>query len=258
MDNCYSCHNTQKASNDCEACHSNTTKLYPKDHKQPNFLNEHKTVTATNSSSAQCMMCHSDNFCQVCHSAPGYTGNNTKENFFAPYYTKEGGLRMDRAALQKLSAVHDINYRYNHGLDANQKSYECKTCHEPAQFCGSCHSDKGNIITGIMPQSHQQPNFITIGVNTGGGLHSELAKRDIEQCVSCHEVEGADPVCVRCHFDNDGVKGSNPRTHEAGFYKDEKGIWHETKGAVCYVCHTDWNAKPDGRKGVNFCGYCHN
>jgi hypothetical protein len=70
-------------------------------------------------------------------------------------------------------------------------------------------------------------------------------------------VEGSDPTCVKCHFDNDGIKGTNPKTHESGFMKDEKGIWHDTQGAVCYICHTDANAKPNGIKGVGFCGYCH-
>ncbi|MBK7159323.1 MAG: hypothetical protein IPH77_12390 [Ignavibacteria bacterium] len=70
-------------------------------------------------------------------------------------------------------------------------------------------------------------------------------------------MEGSDPACLKCHYDNDGVKGTNPKTHEKGFLSDEKGIWHETKGAVCYSCHTDANAKPDGISGVGFCGYCH-
>jgi hypothetical protein len=113
------------------------------------------------------------------------------------------------------------------------------------------------VITGIAPQSHRQPGFTTLGVNTGGGLHSELAKKDVESCVSCHDMQGADPVCITCHFDNDGVKGTNPRTHESAFMSDEKGIWHDTQGAVCYSCHTDNNANPNGVKGVGFCGYCH-
>ena len=43
----------------------------------------------------------------------------------------------------------------------------------------------------------------------------------------------------------------------AGFMADEKGIWHDTQGAICYTCHTDNNAKPNGIRGVGFCGYCH-
>jgi hypothetical protein len=257
MENCFSCHGTEKANNNCESCHTNLTNLTPKNHLQPNFLNEHKVVFGVSSTNNNCMMCHSDNFCQVCHSTSGYTGENKKENFFAPYYTKEGATRTDRASLQKLNTVHQINYKFNHGLDANHKGFECKTCHEPATFCGSCHQNEGNDLTGVVPQSHLQPGFITLGVNTGGGLHSELAKKDIESCQSCHDAQGGDPTCVKCHYDNDGIKGTNPKTHEPGFLKDEKGIWHDTQGAVCFTCHSDANARPNGINGVGFCGYCH-
>lgn len=254
MELCVTCHNKQQATNNCEACHTNLTNLKPKNHLQSNFLNEHKVSSPDDN---KCMMCHSDNFCQVCHSPANYTGNNTKDNFFAPYYTKEGVTRTDRASLQKLTTVHQINYQYNHGLDAASRSFECKTCHDPVTFCASCHQNQGNNLTGVVPQSHLQPGFTTLGVNTGGGLHSELARKDIEACQSCHDVQGSDPTCIKCHFDNDGVKGTNPKTHESGFMKDEKGIWHDTQGAVCYTCHTDANARPNGTKGVGFCGYCH-
>jgi hypothetical protein len=257
MDLCITCHNQQKATNNCEACHTNLADLKPASHLQSNFLNEHKVVMGVSATDTKCMMCHTDNFCQVCHSPLNYSGNNEKDNFYAPYYTKEGGTRIDRASLQKLTTVHEINYKYNHGLDANQKSFECKTCHDPVTFCASCHQNGGDNLTGALPQSHLQPNFTTLGVNTGGGLHSELARKDIEACQSCHDVEGRDPTCVKCHFDNDGIKGTNPKTHEPGFMKDEHGIWHDTQGAVCYTCHTDANAKPNGIKGVGFCGYCH-
>jgi len=257
MEQCSNCHNSKIAPNNCDACHKNLTNLIPKNHLQSNFLNEHKVKFDYDNSNNNCMMCHSDNFCQVCHTAVKYTGENTPNNFYVPYYTKENATRIDRGNLQKLSTVHTLNYKFTHGLDANQRSFECKTCHNTVDFCSSCHQNNGNSFSGIAPKSHYQVGFVTNGVNSGGGLHASLARKDIENCESCHAVEGADPVCVRCHFDNDGVKNTNPRTHEIGFMRDEKGIWHNTQGAICYVCHTDPNARPNGRPGVGFCGYCH-
>lgn len=259
MEKCYSCHNNKTATNNCEACHKNLTTLKPKDHLVSNFLNEHKVISDVEkgNNSKNCMMCHSDNFCQACHSAGKYNGSNQKNDFYAPYYSKENGVRTERAALQKLNNVHELNYLYTHGLDANHKGFECKTCHDAEQFCSACHQNGGNTLTGIAPKNHLEPNFKTFGVNTGGGLHADLARRDIESCQSCHSSSGADPVCVKCHFDNDGMKGTNPKTHERGFLSDEKGIWHDTPGAICYTCHTDANAKPNGVKGMGFCGYCH-
>ncbi|MCC7159502.1 MAG: cytochrome C [Ignavibacteria bacterium] len=256
MESCFSCHNTQKASNSCENCHSNLTNLTPQNHRSPNFLNEHK-LSDISSGKNNCMMCHSDNLCQACHSPVTFIGKNSKEGFYAPYYTKETGVRTDRTALQKLTTAHTLNYKFTHGLDANQKSFECKTCHEQSSFCAECHQTGGELITGLTPTSHQVANFTTFGVNTGGGLHSDLAKKDIESCASCHDIQGRDPACVKCHFDNDGVKGTNPKTHESGFMKDDRGIFHNTEGANCYSCHTDANARPNGNPGVAFCGYCH-
>lgn len=201
MESCYSCHNNQTATNNCESCHKNLTNLTPKDHLKTNFLNEHTTVAGV-SSKNNCMMCHSDNFCQTCHNPLNYNGDNTRDNFYAPYYTKDNATRTDRGKLQNLTTAHNLNYKFTHGLDANQKSFECNTCHSPVEFCASCHQNGGNQITGIAPESHRQPNFVTISSSTGGGLHSQLARRDIESCQSCHDVEGKDPVCAQCHLNN--------------------------------------------------------
>ncbi|RPI18477.1 MAG: cytochrome C [Ignavibacteriae bacterium] len=267
MEVCSTCHTeqnqpavnlSQQAGNNCESCHTNLTNLFPKSHRQSNFLNEHKVVFDPSSNKNNCMMCHSDNFCQVCHSPVNVTGNNTSENFYAPYYSKEGATRIDRHDLQKLTTAHDLNYRFTHGLDANHKRFECKTCHDPVTFCNTCHSDNGQTLSSIAPDSHKQPMFTTFGVGTGGGLHATIARKDIESCQSCHDTQGGDPICITCHIDNDGVKGTNPRTHESGFENDNKGIWHETQGAICYTCHSDANARPNGISGVGFCGYCHN
>jgi len=111
----------------------------------------------------------------------------------------------------------------------------------------------------MVPASHKAPNFVTIGVGTGGGGHATLARRDIERCAGCHDVQGADANCILCHVDNDGIKGTNPKTHIRGFMKSSgDGDWHNDLGSVCYSCHTDANAKPNGKKGIGFCSYCHN
>ena len=64
--------------------------------------------------------------------------------------------------------------------------------------------------------------------------------------------------CILCHVDNDGIKATNPKTHVRNFRSDlEDGDWHTDRGSVCYSCHTDANARPEGTKGIGFCGYCH-
>jgi hypothetical protein len=158
----------------------------------------------------------------------------------------------------RLTKVHDLNFKFTHGIAAKGKALECQTCHSNEQFCSTCHEAGGNVNQGVFkPASHTTAGFVTLGVGSGGGEHARLAKRDIESCAGCHSTEGTDAVCITCHTDVDGIKGTDPKTHDRGFQSNNHGVWHTDPGANCYMCHTDVNARPSGIKGQKFCGYCH-
>jgi hypothetical protein len=256
MISCYQCHNDKSvAANVCESCHISTVNLIPQSHKSVDFFKNHKF--SANHPKADCAMCHDNNFCESCHvSTNGISSANTATDFYTPYsphrYT-------DNVKQQQITRVHDLNYRFSHGMDARGKNSECSTCHQTETFCAECHSSMGGDYAsgGFVPKSHSDPNFVTIGVGTGGGVHAISAKRDIESCAACHDTQGADPNCILCHTDADGIKGTNPRTHAAGFMKNINGDWHGDFGAVCYDCHTDPFAISQ-TAGKGFCGYCHN
>jgi c(7)-type cytochrome triheme protein len=256
MEDCYSCHNdTKEATNACEACHVSTAELIPQSHKSVDFIHTHRF--AARETNANCVMCHNqnNNSCQTCHDATsGITENNTPNNFYQPYAPNNF---KDGSKQQQISRVHDLNYVYTHGIDAKGRIDECQTCHQVETFCVQCHqSDNEDFsMSGTVPFSHLQNDFMRIGVGSGGGEHAVLARRDIESCVACHDVQGGDPTCIRCHMDPDGIKGTNPRTHPSGFMHDVHGDWHETSSSICYNCHT--NASPNSPAGVGFCGYCH-
>lgn len=256
MEDCYSCHNnTSFASNTCESCHISTANLIPQNHKSVNFMEQHKF--AAKGIDANCQMCHdqNNNSCQDCHVATtGITEVNTEDNFYQPYSPSR---YIDGAKSQQITRVHELNYRFIHGLDAKGKTEDCSSCHQIETFCGSCHQSKERdfALGGIIPTSHLKAGFSTIGVGTGGGEHATLARRDIERCISCHDVQGADPTCIMCHMDSDGIKGTNPKTHPAGFMKGEKGDWHNDQGSICFNCHS--SASPNSIAGIGFCGYCH-
>jgi hypothetical protein len=106
-----------------------------------------------------------------------------------------------------LQNVHTLNYRFSHGVDARARQAECSTCHEVQNFCVECHQAGGNINqVKFKPASHNVAGFTTLGAGTGGGLHAEEAKRDMESCIGCHDVEGQDPTCLTCHTDGGGVR----------------------------------------------------
>jgi hypothetical protein len=254
MEDCYSCHsNTKIAPNYCESCHISTANLLPVSHRVPSWRESHRF--AANSINANCAMCHDNTSCQECHvSTTMITENNSKNNFFKPY---EPNNFVDGTKQQKITRVHVLGYQFTHGIDAKGKTDECRTCHNIETFCAKCHqgNDGDFSLGGIEPASHLEPNFVTIGVGSGGGIHAIMARRDMETCVACHDVQGADPTCITCHLDSDGIKGTNPRTHPAGYMHDTYGDWHTSNASVCFTCHT--SSSPSSPAGVGFCGYCH-
>lgn len=255
MAKCYSCHNNEPgslAANECESCHTSTANLKPQSHKSAMFIDKHKF--SARELGPDCMMCHDNNSCEDCHLASGITATNISKDFYQPYTP---GNFIDGTKQQRITRIHDLNYRFTHGIDAKGKTSECTACHEVETFCSTCHAsvDHDFALSGVMPVSHLKNNFFTIGVGSGGGEHAILARRDIESCVACHDVQGADPTCITCHLDSDGIKGTNPRTHPSNFKSDDHGDWHQDQGSVCYNCHS--SASPQTPPGVGFCGYCH-
>jgi hypothetical protein len=200
-------------------------------------------------------MCHDNASCQECHtSTTTITEPNTSNSFYQPYSPSNTGTG---TKLQQITRVHSLDYEYTHGIDAKGKLSECQSCHETETFCVNCHQGKQGdySIGGIAPYSHLQSTFMVMGVGSGGGDHATLARRDIESCASCHDTQGADPVCISCHIDPDGIQGTHPRTHVPNYMKSIHGDWHNSSSSICFNCHT--GSSPSSPAGVGFCGYCH-
>jgi hypothetical protein len=255
MPTCNTCHNDVKASNACEGCHVDMAALRPREHNRTDFVREHKMIARV--STATCNSCHTQESCADCHNGSDLVKVDVPGkdlmSMRSPRLTS-----IDRGQGMRTAKVHDLNFKFTHGLAVEGKTSDCQTCHNKQTFCSTCHEAGGDVNQGkFEPESHRKAGFVTIGVGSGGGVHAKLARRDIETCASCHDAQGADPACITCHMDSDGIKGTNPRTHQPGFMSGEHGIWHSDPGATCYVCHTDANARVGGVKGQKFCGYCH-
>ncbi|MFH0988452.1 MAG: hypothetical protein V1799_00360 [bacterium] len=252
---CNTCHNDAKASNYCEGCHTDLSSLRPKEHNRTNFVREHKIEARL--STQTCSTCHTQESCLDCHSGSDLQKSSVKGgDLVSPRSPRL--MAIDRGQGNRLIKVHDANFKMTHGVSAKSKMIECQTCHEQKTFCSTCHEAGGNVNqSGFRPDSHAKADFIRLGIGSGGGQHATLAKRDIETCASCHDAEGADPACVHCHTDADGIKGTDPKTHTRGFMASNNGEWHTDPGSTCYMCHNDANARVGGIKGRNFCGYCH-
>jgi hypothetical protein len=190
MAECYSCHGeTKTASNNCESCHQSTVNLKPSNHKSVDFISNHKFMA--DESNADCIMCHDNNSCDDCHiSTIGITESNQLKDFYTPFTPSN----FTDSKTQKITRVHDINFRFTHGLELRSKEKECLSCHQNETFCVECHNAER-----VIPLTHTQPGFVTIGKGSGGGQHALLARRDLERCISCHDLAGQDPSCIRCH-----------------------------------------------------------
>jgi hypothetical protein len=255
MPTCTTCHNDVKASNACEKCHFDLSALRPREHNRTDFVHEHKLTARL--STATCATCHTQESCSDCHNGSDLLKVDVPGKDLMSTHSPRLSAN-DRGQGLRVAKVHDLNFKFTHGLAAESKSSDCQTCHSQQAFCTTCHTAGGNVNQGsFQPESHRQAAFVTLGVGSGGGLHAKLARRDIESCASCHDTQGADPACITCHMDSDGIKGTNPRTHEPGYMAGNNGSWHTDPGATCYICHTDANAHVGGVKGQKFCGYCH-
>jgi hypothetical protein len=163
-------------------------------------------ATFAKSDATSCYLCHDrSSYCNSCHDS-----DNPKE------------------------AYHKTNYVYTHYLDKYIDERECASCHDNQEFCVACHEAE-SAANGGRPSSHAQPAWTTTG-------HAEIAASEIDTCAACHDVLGAEPVCMRCHRTGISPHGEHTVT------KMGKGPWHDDPGYVCFQCH---------RVGQDFCSKCH-
>jgi len=205
MSVCMNCHASEKVSTYCEGCHSDLAALIPADHRQADFRKDHKRLTRVGEQDVTCATCHTESFCQDCHSGAELKGFGSNADLTTEPFPRTP-LR-DSPRDTKLQQVHTLNYRFTHGIDARSKRTDCFSCHEQQTFCAPCHEAGGNITQKkIKPATHNGAGFTTLGQGSGGGRHAELARRDIETCASCHDIQGADPTCMLCHKEGGGVR----------------------------------------------------
>lgn len=243
---CMNCHQETATSQDCRLCHTKVQSLRPRSHRA-DWTHEHNEHVRSGDST--CTVCHTQDFCQECHEGGRLTkARNATRDLYA-LSTPESGPQQTMT----IKRVHDLNYRFTHAIDLKGKERQCRTCHDQAAFCDRCH-DEQRAAGGGRPAWHGGRDWGAIagGVGTGGGKHAELLKRDPERCAACHDVQGEDPVCLLCHTDRTPGLGNDPKTHKAGYMKNEAGPWMDDPNYTCFRCHVNTR-----QAGQGFCGYCH-
>ncbi len=205
MSTCTDCHETKNVSTNCETCHTDFAGLLPEDHLKGDFRRDHRRLTRLGAREVSCSTCHAESFCQDCHTNTELHGFGSMRDLMTDPSPKSSPRSSPKEL--RLQQVHDLNYRYSHGVDARSRASDCSSCHDRQTFCVTCHEAGGEITQQkIKPADHNEAGFTTIGKGSGGGRHAELAKRDLESCLSCHDVQGNDPTCMLCHTENGGVR----------------------------------------------------
>ncbi len=161
MQNCFTCHDGSSVESECELCHADAKTVRRLVHPA-GYLHSHKLLAGLEATA--CAACHrQEEFCLSCH-----RGDNL------------------------LGSTHPVNYLFSHPLDVHSKKMQCQSCHEIESFCVSCHRGEAAVQP---PLSHLATNWIT---NNGTlSRHAVEARRDIEYCLSCHEME--ESICAECH-----------------------------------------------------------
>src|SRR3989339_714962 len=246
MEDCATCHDVENT-DECNKCHYESVQE-PLIQKKSQIIFNHSFHVGNK---VECTYCHKgmENVDYAFESAGSVPSMETCSTCHGE--KKSASLACESCHITTVNLLpqsHNVvDFKKRHKFLAEKPNADCVMCHDN----NACDL----YYLGIAPTNHKSPNFTTFGLGSGGGEHATLARRDIERCASCHESDGADPVCITCHVDNLPGKGNNLKTHPTGFMKNEHGLWHDTDGAVCYTCHI--GASSNGIPGVGFCGYCH-
>jgi len=191
MTTCFNCHNDKVAPSDCSWCHISEDELRPEFHTV-DWIHKHpiKFNSGVWKPEENCLMCHQENWCQDCHVGSQLAKSSSKS--VAPFYQPtERGKKP-----QSIGRVHSLNYRFLHPIEAKGKDRFCSTCHDFTEFCVDCHIDDENQF---IPKWHQGSDWAPSIML--GGRHADFARRDLERCMGCHDVQGQATTCLRCHID---------------------------------------------------------
>lgn len=196
------------AGNACESCHTTLVGLMPQNHRTALFSRLHGKTAMNGEADRECGVCHSQSFCQECHTPTNdVPAGVAADRFYLDSWPR--ARSMDDSRMLTVQTAHSLTYRYTHGFDARAQSSRCATCHDAETFCTPCHRN-GYDATGtrIVPQSHQLAGFASVTGGKAMNRHAKLAEMDIAACATCHEVDAGDPVCAICHSTG-VVKGEN-------------------------------------------------
>jgi len=226
----------------------------PVTHAGADFLRTHGA--ASRLPSATCATCHTRQSCLTCHVAtpavavtlhaaePGRSAGarlsrhrpawhtadfqrhhapsaETAVQTCAACHTRRDCLECHRPDAADAGAYHPAGFLSRHPAAAYSRESSCNTCHNPGQFCVSCHKSAGLVATGTLGSGyHDASRFFLAG-------HGVAARQSLETCTSCH----VERDCLTCHS---ALGGRRFDPHGPGF---DAARMIKKNPEVCTACH---------------------
>ncbi len=227
----------------------------PPSHQSDNFLHTHGTTKL--SGEGACSTCHTRESCLTCHlatpnvargiypagpgRAPGAHVVRTKPANHTEEFVQHGHallasaraatcvschVRQDCLECHRSNAAGGVRYHPSdflerHPAAAYARETSCNDCHNPRQFCATCHQQAGLTANGpIGAGYHDAQPFFLAG-------HGQAARQSLETCTSCH----AEKDCLQCHS---ALGGRRFNPHGPGFNAAEM---KKKNPETCTVCH---------------------
>ena len=229
----------------------------PASHDAPDFLRSHGRDARR--ASATCATCHTRESCATCHVGtppravaslpaagegrgrgalltrtppPSHTWEfrerhgpeaNARPIACETCHQRSSCLECHRPANGPQAGYHPQNFLTRHPSSAYSRGANCGDCHNPAQFCQSCHQQSGLVATSRIGSKGYHDAFR--GFSLG---HGQAARQSLESCASCH----AERDCTACHSAVGGGFRFNP--HGPGFNPARA---RSKNPAMCRACH---------------------
>ena len=231
----------------------------PASHKAPAFLTTHGRKLSKKDLTLKCGTCHTSTSCEACHQAPpqqvrvlavagpgrgtgatvdrkrpashgkDFTDGHATLASGAPQtcagcHVQEQCLQCHRPNAGSQGRFHPADYIARHPVASYSRETSCADCHNPAQFCQTCHAQNGIVSDGrfIGGQATYHDGNPTFAVG-----HGPAARQSLESCVSCH----AEKDCMVCHASTGGRR-FNP--HGPNFPAEKL---RKANPQMCTACH---------------------
>jgi hypothetical protein len=229
----------------------------PASHRAAGFARAHGTIAARGD--ASCRTCHTQESCLACHRAPApravlalYPAGPGRAEGARPArrapsshgpawreghgpfaaaamascagcHAREECLTCHVPSPARRGGYHPAGYLTRHPADAYSRSGSCADCHNPGEFCQTCHNQAGLSArrTLLGPGGyHDGSRQFLFG-------HGQAARQGLETCVTCH----VERDCLTCHS---SVKGRGFSPHGPGF--DPERMLRKNP-SLCIACH---------------------